>query len=374
MLSYYFFLITLYHFKANIISLPVSYYDSGNPMVQVSFPDEVITYVTGVNTFLPYSVINIKTYDLIKERFKNNTTLYLDKPVYASQYETNIKIQFHPVNNFNCYISHQAKNFHNLGISLGYHYQDESYSFIHQLYRTKVILHLQFAFHNINEEIPPDSRHVYIGGVPNNAHLSLPYKGIVRTREDLPTWGFNLEKIAYQRVEYNVDLPCVISNRIKGLIISDDVYGIFVNSVFYKEIKDGVCSNQTDKYLANYLKCEQGIFERNKKIILKFKGIQVEFETKDLFSKQNFHSLISSNNIEQPVHNFTGVILGINFLNKFNYTVFDYEKKQIEFYTDRIAISQISKNYIKIYIFTANCLLSLFSTILLIINKVIFSL
>ena len=72
MLSYYLFLISLYHFNADILSLPVSYYDSGNPMVQISFSDEGITYVTGVNTFLPYSVVNIKNYDLIKGRFKNN--------------------------------------------------------------------------------------------------------------------------------------------------------------------------------------------------------------------------------------------------------------------------------------------------------------
>ena len=373
MLSYYLFLISLYHFNADILSLPVSYYDSGNPMVQISFSDEGITYVTGVNTFLPYSVVNIKNYDLIKGRFKNNKTLYLDKPVYASQYETNIKIKFHPIENFNCYVSHQAKNFHNLGISLAYHYQDESFSFIHQLYKAKVILHLQFAFHNINEETPPDNRHVYIGGVPHNAHLSLPYKGIEKTRGDLPTWGFTLEKIIYQREEYNVDLPCIISNRIKGLIISDDVYGIFVKRVFNKEIKEGVCSNKTDKYNANYLKCEQAIFEHNKKITLKFKGIKVDFETKDLFSKQNYHSLISSNDINQPVHNFTGVILGFNFINKFNYTVFDYETNQIAFYTDIISISQNSKNYTEIYLFITNCILSLFSTILLIINKLQFN-
>ena len=117
------------------------------------------------------------------------------------------------------------------------------------------------------------------------------------------------------------------------------------------------------------MKCEQAIFEHNKKITLKFKGIKVDFETKDLFSKQNYHSLISSNDINQPVHNFTGVILGFNFINKFNYTVFDYETNQIAFYTDIISISQNSKNYTEIYLFITNCILSLFSTILLIINK-----
>ena len=51
----------------------------------------------------------------------------------------------------------------------------------------------------------------------------------------------------------------------------------------------------------------------------------------DLFRKEQI--LIASNGKEK-VHNFTGVILGMNFIGMFNLSLFDYEKKQIEFYSD----------------------------------------
>ena len=35
---------------------------------------------------------------------------------------------------------------------------------------------------------------------------------------------------------------------------------------------------------------------------------------------------------------FKGIIIGAQFLELFNYTIFDYDKKQIEFYSDRIVI------------------------------------
>ena len=44
------------------------------------------------------------------------------------------------------------------------------------------------------------------------------------------------------------------------------------------------------------------------------------------------------------IHNLTGIVLGPQFLSQFNYTVFDYEKKQIEFYSDRFNLTFFQNN------------------------------
>ena len=41
----------------------------------------------------------------------------------------------------------------------------------------------------------------------------------------------------------------------------------------------------------------------------------------------------------QNIKNFTGIIIGALFLSQFNYTVFDYDNKQIEFYADNSMVN-----------------------------------
>ena len=67
------------------------------------------------------------------------------------------------------------------------------------------------------------------------------------------------------------------------------------------------------------------------------------------------------------MHNFTGLILCAKFLSLFNYTVFDYDRKTIELYSDTIPITV--NNRIVNNIIYSNAIMSILNIILLIINN-----
>ena len=72
--------------------------------------------------------------------------------------------------------------YRNKGLALGYHIE-EKFSIVHQLYKNKQIDHLKFALHNISPSLEGS---FFIGGIPNEEHLTLPYKGVVKVDESLP--------------------------------------------------------------------------------------------------------------------------------------------------------------------------------------------
>ena len=71
-------------------------------------------------------------------------------------------------------------------------------------------------------------------------------------------------------------------------------------------------------------------------------GVKIDFKSNILFNQLNYN-FHSNGQGELKVNNFTGIILGPSFLSQFNYTLFDYENKQIEFYSDSITIESLYK-------------------------------
>ena len=82
--------------------------------------------------------------------------------------------------------------------------------------------------------------------------------------------------------------------------------------------------------------------ENNSYLNISLNGIKFDFKSDILFYQleYNFHS---NGKGESKINNFTGIILGPFFLSQFNYTIFDYENKQIEFYSDSITIESLYK-------------------------------
>ena len=97
---------------------------------------------TFFNTFLPYSVFfkNINITDALYN------TQY--KKIYNFHSVTNV--QRITLSNYSAYFSKSLMDYKDLGISLYHHYEDDSVSFIHQLYREGYIDKLQFSLNYPN--------------------------------------------------------------------------------------------------------------------------------------------------------------------------------------------------------------------------------
>lgn len=82
------------------------------------------------------------------------------------------------------------------GIGLGYKIGDESFSLVHQLYKNNKIDHLSFAL-----EDKERNGTIHFGGIPNDAHLKMPYKGYINIDEDLPLGEDILRALAIKEIQ-----------------------------------------------------------------------------------------------------------------------------------------------------------------------------
>ena len=110
-----------------------------------------------------------------------------------------------------------------------------------------------------------------------------------------------------------------------------------VNKIFKNEIERGECFKR-EYFEYSFVQCENSslpIFEKN--IKFKFGNMITTVSIKQLFREQSNHweSIINAN----PYMLYDdAVIMGVRFMQLFNLSVFDYEKKEMRFYSDTTEI------------------------------------
>ena len=369
----------LSNIKLSIISFDIDQYDFYIPYTHLYFPTYDHYYSIYFNTYLPFNVFyfNIIQYT-DKTKHGDNETIYLDSSYPCFKYTIDdIKFENLHAKNLGVYISNNYLLQRDFGLSLGYHFKDDSYSLVHNLYKSRAINKLQFAFNN---PIKGLQGKLYIGGVPQNSHLKLKYKGIIKVNEELPTWGFYLDSITFNKKNYIINLPAIIHSSIKYMFVSNEVYNAMINNVFKTELHGNNCQFNTTTFLGNnfkqnYISCQNKFDSMNDEIQFKFGKNILSLKLQDLFEYNEKENVIDSsflsNGEPNKFYNFDGIILGMKFLSLFNYTLFDYDNHQIEFYSDRFPIinnANIIKQLLLIII-----LLTLFSLIVLLYSMVLFT-
>ena len=135
---------------------------------------------------------------------------------------------------------------------------------------------------------------------------------------------------------------CIVSTEIRLAIISDDLYQLIIDDVLKEEVKNKFCKKERDES-QRYLRCNKNILKGSFDFVFN-NEIKVKMNTDDFILSEDQNSytyeLYSNNEYPDPIHYFNWVILGMNFLNRFNYTVFDYDNKQSEFYSDSYVIEK----------------------------------
>lgn len=170
---------------SKIITIDNIEYIKYRPNILLYFTNEKQTDMSLLNTFLSYSVFKLPKDVLIKENILDKKVLHLDRNYSSVLYRSDFKLNNDAlINGTYNYIVNEKDTmlYRNKGLALGYHIE-EKFSIIHQLYKNKQIEHLQFVFNNIS---PSLEGNFFIGGVPNEEHLTLPYKGVVKVDESLP--------------------------------------------------------------------------------------------------------------------------------------------------------------------------------------------
>ena len=260
---------------------------------------------------------------MIERNNKGEGTIILDDTYDIYKYIMDIKFEDDAIlNNLSVFILRDLSWIRERVLSLGYHIIEESYSIVYNLYKTKAIDEYRFAFDQIKEKL-------YLGRIPNNTHLTLPYKGKLKINEALPTWGFHLNSIIFNKSEYIINQPCIIHSALTNVFISDDILSV-IKTILADIISNG-CSMTSSNYEGKEFKqdimiCNQNLDVLKNDIEFIFDNVKLKLKLSYLFMDSNnlLNQPFSSNGRPNKLHNFTGDILGYPFLRLFNYTVFEY--------------------------------------------------
>ena len=102
--------------------------------------------------------------------------------------------------------------------------------------------------HNLRKRL---NGNLYIGGVPNNEHIKMIYKGKLKVNETLPTWGFMLRDVIFKNEVYSLNIPTIISSNLLNMFISDEFYEFMVNKILidgeYGEVRNSFLTRTYQK-------------------------------------------------------------------------------------------------------------------------------
>lgn len=341
------------------------------PKISISFPNENSQVTLNLNTYLPFTFFSRSSLiAAINDTLYENSTVYLIKNYSSFQYESTIKFDDEVSINAPFYISRNSVRYEAEGIGLAYKFQNESFSIIHQLYNNKHIEHMLFAFSAIK-----NVGTFYLGGIPSQDLSSFKEQGKCKVDDKSNEWRCQLSKMSFEHYSVQLNTPAMFVSTFRSFFTSDILFDFMTHYVL-KDSLSTICQEKitTESYL-KYIKCTKEIMKNNNIVIFEFDNVKMEFKVSEMFEEfmGSYLSLFESN----PYPLFKGqTIFGIHFINTFNYTIFDYENKQISFYSDTRLIKTIKPNtvFARFGIMCAIFILC-FSNILLIVyhNKVLFN-
>ena len=217
---------------------------------------------------------------------------------------------------------------------------------MHQLYNNQLIDHIKFAFKGEHEV---KQGYISFGGVPNNAHSALPYKGNFSVLEEDHPWECQLTKIQLDKNSIELKGVLFFHTAIARIYFSKEIYNTIVYNYFNDLIMSKNCTDVVGGTNGNFLRCDSKILSRSKsKVTLVFDHMKITFPLMHFFYLESDHyiSTFYSSPFEQ--YDDYDCIIGYRFINAFNYTVFDYEAKNVQFYSDTIHIEMLSNMPIKL--------------------------
>lgn len=306
-------------------------------IVIVNLTDDNIILKTGFNTFVPFSLFKVGKLNLTTPIIKTET-VHLNNQYKSSLYSFNFKIEETEVKDFKIYFTESHGNNRadhaDDGIGLAYKFDDESFSYIHYLYNNKMIEHLQFTFEHYDE-----SRKgiIHFGGIPNKSYLRMPYQGVLKVNDKFGTWNTKLTGVQFGQDFYRFNNYAIIHSAFYDIFWSNALNDLMINTIFKKEIEREECFKR-DYFEYSFVQCENStlpIFEKD--IKFKFGNMITTVKIKQLFRYQSGHweSIINAN----PYMLYDdAVIMGVRFFQLFNFSVFDYENKEMRFYSDTTEI------------------------------------
>ena len=291
-----------------------------------------------VNTFLPFSLFEPSLKLNKKSAVKKSIDISLSYNKTYDQYTTSLSYHSLEIDKYSFLYGDSSSFKPDNGFSFGHLFEDESFSIVHQLYNSHQIKYKTFAFKSNLEHI---NGKIYFGGIPDDKDYQ--FKGYCKVDDTFPNWGCNLTQMNYNDTSVSFNNYALFHSGFYGLLYSDNVFDFIANVVFKKEIENKICYIEEISERRKGFNCQNSFkneltYEDTFEFV--FGNIQIKYPKKLLFDESS--SIFFTNPYDYYLK--YDIILGVDFINSFNYTIFDYDNNQIGFYSDKIAINISSNN------------------------------
>lgn len=300
--------------------------------VKLEFNDLNISYSGWVNTYIPFSIFREGILD--RGTPKEMRKLELKQEYICNQFQTEIKINDCIAPDFNYFYSDDINYIPEQGYSFAHKFEDESFSLIHLLYKNNQIGRRVFAYQTDNQKM-------FFGGVPEN--INQTYKGTVFIKDSSPLWETKLNTLHINNQVFELNNTRVVfHSAFFNLISSNEFFDFITDEILKKEIQNELCNKQeVDSDYHEYgLSCKKEALENFGSIEFHFEDIVLTLHKQDLFFEFN-ETIMNSNFISNPYKHYNFTIIGFEFIELFNYSVFDYDQHSITFYSDTTLIKSI---------------------------------
>lgn len=314
----------------NIITSHYALYNN-IPTIGIKLSPSNLTYMTYLSTSFsisrfPYDLYGVINYSNVIQQ------LTIPEYYYSIQYQDKLKLNNdNEIDNYNFYIVKFYDHYKSfLGLALAYKFEDEKFSIIDKLFKTNQIFHKQFAF---------SQQSIHFGGVPDNYHLTMKYKGQCNVVDNYSTWGCILSKMRYKGKEIALNSYSSFHSSADIAFESKQFFEFMKNEVFKEHLKSNDCDLLINEYWNNRIECKKELINTFGNIELIFGNLVIAIPISKLFKDLNTFSISLFYFKDTPsfkINTDKTIIIGFAFLHMFNYSVFDYEEKKIGFYSDII--------------------------------------
>ena len=171
-----------------------------------------------INTAFPFSIINKNYQDGIGSKRMLDLSLWLVEKEYAyTLIESNFTLGQAHLDNYKYYCQSNDKRHLSDVLSLSFKHDEESLSFVHLLYKERQIEKRQFAFEGMKNRL-------FIGGVPNNLHKNMLYKGKCKIKENVYEWTCPIKRVSYGDIILDMNEEAIFYSSIDDAIYSNQLF------------------------------------------------------------------------------------------------------------------------------------------------------
>lgn len=276
----------------------------------------------------------------VKLNNQNFNSSILTKSVYY-----NTKLSNEIIKKFSfLYVDSYLFDFFSSGYGVTFKFNDESFSFIHQLYNNKKIDSRQFTI------IPKEEKNITIGsihfGTPPQKKDNTFYKfnGKCKVNNKYPYWGCYLMSVKTGGFSIPINKYSVFNTCDMNMILSKEFFKFIEIKLLNKNILNHTCFVNENAEGVFFLKCITRNTLLVKDIFFEFEGFIFKLKLGLLFEclantcKSRFGYKIEEDGGDDSI-----VFFGYPFMSLFDGINFNYDKEEISFYSINLIFQKLKE-------------------------------